>query len=89
MTHDPFGAVTENLISPARSAFAITPNDDTGLSRATRAVFVGTGGNLNLRLIDASEDVVFANVPDGSVLALRIVAVRATGTTATDIIGLA
>jgi hypothetical protein len=89
MTHDPFDSVTDNLISPARNAFVITPNDSTTLPNATKAVFVGSGGSLKVRLIDAAADVVFTNVPNGTVLAVRVVAVRASGTTATDLVGLA
>lgn len=89
MTYDPFDSVTDNVISPARNAFPITPADAPDLLHATKALYVGTGGDLKVRLIDADADVSFINVPSGSVIAIRAVAVRATGTTAADLVGLA
>jgi hypothetical protein len=89
MTHDPFDSVTDNLISPARNAFTVLPSDADDLTSATKALYVGSGGNLKVRLIDAEADVTFVNVPSGSVLAIRIAAVRANGTTAADLVGLA
>lgn len=88
MAHDPFNSSTDNLISPARNAFAITPHDTDTLPNATKALFVGTGGNLAVRLVDATSDVVFTNLPSGTVLAVRVAAVRISGTTATDLVGL-
>jgi hypothetical protein len=89
MTHDPFDSVTDNLISPARNAFPVSPSDGGNLTSATKAIYVGSGGDLNVRLIDAEADVTFANVSSGTVLAIRVSAVRATGTTAADLVGLA
>lgn len=89
MTFDPFDSVTDNLISPARNAFSILPDDTIALPSATKAVYVGTGGDIAVQLIDSEQDVVFSNVPTGSILAIRIVAVRASGTTASNLVGLA
>ena len=89
MISDPFASVTDTLISPARHAFAITPDDGAPLQKATKAIYVGGSGDLNLRLIDGAEDVTLRNVAAGSVLAVRVAAIKATGTSATDIVGLA
>lgn len=89
MTHDPFDSVTDSLISPARNAFPILPSDTAELADATKALYVGTGGDLKVKLIDAAADVTFVNVPSGSVIAIRVAAVRVNGTTAADIVGLA
>jgi hypothetical protein len=89
MAFDPFDSVTDNLISPARNAFSILPDDTIDLPSATKAVYVGTGGDIAVQLIDSEQDVVFSNVPTGSILAIRIVAVRANGTTASNLVGLA
>ncbi|MBN8832091.1 MAG: hypothetical protein J0G94_16060 [Sphingomonadales bacterium] len=54
-----------------------------------KAIFVGTGGNITLRAADGSADVVFKNVASGQILDVRARFIRATGTTAADIVGLA
>lgn len=86
---DPFASASDSLIAPAREAFPITPEDDTNISRATKAIYVGSSGDIVLRAIGSDTDVIFRNVVAGSVLAIRLRAVRATGTTASDLIGLA
>lgn len=72
----------------ATSAVAITPHDTNDLTDITRGLFVGTGGNVSLILADDSTAVLFKNVPAGSVLPLRVKRVRATNTTAADMLGL-
>lgn len=71
---------------PAVDGFAVTPHASNELSFVTRAVYVGTGGSLVV-LMSGGTELTFANVPDGSLLPLRVKAVRATST-ATNIIGL-
>ncbi len=89
MPDSSFDPVSDSLIAPARMAFPIAPSDNGQLSVAAKAVYVGTGGNIVLRAIGSSSDVTLKNVASGSVLAVRIIAIRATGTTATDLVGLA
>lgn len=72
--------------APARTAFAITPDDATDLTTVPRELYVGTGGNLKITLVDGGT-VVFANVPDGARLPYRAKRVFATLTTAADIVG--
>ena len=53
----------------------------------TRAIYVGTGGDI--ALVDAAGNAVtFKAVPQGSVLPVRARAVRVAGTTAADLVGL-
>lgn len=85
---DRFPLSTHTAASPAREAFAITPHDTNELSSFTSMIYVGTGGDLAVRLVDATEDVIFENVPTGSMLRIRVRAVRASGTTASGILGL-
>ncbi len=89
MIKDTFESTTDSVISPARSAFAIAPNNSSDLATATKAFYVGTGGDIILRAIGDEADVTLRNVASGSVIAIRVRAVRATGTTASDIVGLA
>jgi hypothetical protein len=74
--------------SPARSAAAITPHNTNELARVTRAIYVGGGGNLTVFMVDDATSTGFPDVPPGSILPYRVRIVKATGTTATDIVGL-
>ncbi len=89
MTKDTFASAAESLISPAALAFQIIPDDETALPTATKALYVGRGGDITIRTIGGTQDVLLANVVSGTVLAIRLSAVRATGTTASDLVGLA
>ncbi len=66
--------------------FAITPNDTTLLAQLTRAIWVGTTGNLRMILKDGS-DVTINSVPVG-LHRFRAVRVMNTGTTASNLVGL-
>lgn len=71
---------------PAVSAKTITPSDDE--PNVFRAVYIGTGGDVTLRCPGDSADVVFKNLPDGSILPVETWFIRADGTTAEDLVGL-
>lgn len=86
---DPFQGTTDSLDAPARNAFPIVPSDATALAVLPKAIYVGTGGTLILRAIDASGDVTLKNVGAGQILDVRASHVRATGTTAADLVGFA
>jgi hypothetical protein len=85
---DSFATTSPGLSGPAGHAFAVTPNDGANLAVVTRGLYVGTGGDLSLILKGDSAPVSLAGVASGSVLPLRVARVRATGTTASDIVGL-
>lgn len=85
---DKYAQFGNSLISPASSSFAIVPHDSEEQPSITKAIYVGTGGDVSLRLADDASDRVFRNVADGSILDLRVRFVRATGTTAADLVGL-
>lgn len=89
MPMDTFENSTDSLISPAQFCFAIAPNDTGDLDRVTKAIYVGQAGDVTLRALDNDNDVTFRNVASGAILDVRVRAVRATGTTAADIVGLA
>lgn len=79
----------DNIAAASRAPYAVTPSDGTELPTIPKALFVGTGGNVTLRGVGATADVVFKNVASGQVLDVRAQFVRATGTTAADIVALA
>lgn len=84
---DVFASHGAGLSSPASNAYAITPHATNALPTTTRAIYVGTAGDLVVRLADASADVTLKAVPAGSLLPLRAAYVRATSSAA-DLVGL-
>ena len=89
MAIDPFKNMFKHLERPADRFFNITPESDGGpaLGTVTRAIYVGTGGNITLQS-KAGDKVTINNVQDGSILPIRVYKVIDSDTTATDIIGL-
>ena len=74
--------------SPAWSAVAVTPAD-ADLSRiATRALYVGVGGNVAVVMSDGGAAVTFVGVQAGTILPIRVDRVNSTNTTATNIVAL-
>lgn len=75
-------------LDSSANADEITPHDTNELAFGrTRGLYIGTGGDVAVRNLRGNT-VVFANVPDGSILPIRVDRVLATATTATDIVGL-
>ena len=70
-----------------RGAWAITPDDDEMQPYLGRAIWVGTGGTLVVELQIGGPQT-YLNVPDGCRWDGDFIRVLATGTTATDLIGL-
>ena len=89
MPTDTFSTTSDSPIAPAQDCFAIAPDDNAELSKVTKAIYIGAGGDVVVRALRAEADVVFRDVPSGYILDIRAIAVRANGTTATDLVGLA
>jgi hypothetical protein len=67
----------------------VTPDDTNGLSYATRALYVGTTGSLNVTAYDNPDvSTLFVNVQSGTTLVVSVSKVLSTGTTASNIIAL-
>lgn len=81
-------AIFSALAAPAIKSANVTPNNDADLSFVTRAIYVGGAGNVAVLLQDDSSAVSFVAVPAGTVLPIRAKRIRATGTTATNIVAL-
>ncbi|MGK2911242.1 MAG: spike base protein, RCAP_Rcc01079 family [Sphingobium sp.] len=88
MPYDPYQypAYNDSVATPARAPYTVVPHDTNALPVIPKGIFVGTGGQVTLRGVDASLDVVYKNLPDGSYINVRAAYIRATGTTATDLI---
>lgn len=85
---DPFANNADTLRTPARRAVAVVPHDVNALSDIPKALYVGTGGTIVMRGVADTGDQVWKNVPAGAVLRFRAQYVRATGTTAGDMLAL-
>jgi hypothetical protein len=83
---DRFKSFSDGLSTPATDAATITPSDTVPLDVTTRAVFVGTSGNLAV-IMAGGESVTFVNVPVG-VLPIRVTQVMDTGTSADNIVAM-
>ncbi len=65
--------------------YAVTPSDTITFNPSN--IYVGTGGDLALKLLNNDTVLVYKNIPNGTFLPLLVTAVYVTGTvTATDII---
>ena len=89
MSNDPFHDAADSPIAGARAPFAVTPSDSVELPVIPKGLYVGTGGAVTLRGVGGAADVAFRNVPSGTVLDVQARFVRASGTTAADIVALA
>lgn len=84
---DTFKKHGRSLTSPPEQAAVVVPADGTDLACVTRAIYVGGGGDLRVRMQGGGE-VTFAAVPAGALLPLRVARVFAAGTTATALVAL-
>lgn len=79
----PFSTTADSC---AVNCIAITPAD-TDLVQPVRAIYVGGSGNLKIN-DTGNGAVTFYNVPAGVILPVMARRIYATGTTATNIVGL-
>ncbi|MET3925014.1 hypothetical protein [Devosia sp. 2618] len=84
---DRFQSTAAGFDAPASHAFPIAPSDATDLSETTRAIYCGAGGDIAATLTSGAT-VIFIGLATGQVLPIRATRVLATGTTATNMIGL-
>ncbi|MEM9969497.1 MAG: hypothetical protein AAF762_00140 [Pseudomonadota bacterium] len=84
---DAFDGHAVGLTSPAQRAEAITPDNGSDLTTVTRALFVGQSGNVRVRTAEG-DVITFANMQGGVFYPIRVAQVFATGTTASDLVGL-
>ncbi len=82
---DEFKDFPVTLTSPAPNAITLTPDDTAPLDTVSRAIYVGVAGDLSVEM-KSGQIVVFQGVQSGSILAIRALKVRQTGTTAAGIV---
>lgn len=83
---DKFTNWSDSVGAPSRAPFAVVPHDTNELPAIPKGIYVGTGGDVTLRGVDGAGDVVYKNLPNASYIAIRASHVRATGTTASNMI---
>lgn len=88
MTSDTFERYADSPVGPARRASAVTPHDSNAISPLPKALFFGSAGTVTLRAVDSAADVSLP-VAAGQILPVRASHVRASGTTAGNIVSLA
>ena len=84
---DRFQNSSPSLSGPAAHGFAVTPHDANLLPETTRALYVGSAGTLAVGMASGAS-LTFTGIAAGTVLPVRATRVMATGTSATDILGL-
>jgi hypothetical protein len=82
-----FTDLTDSALAPSTAPFAVTPHDSDPLPSVPKGIFVGVGGDVRLRGVGGAADVTYRNLADGAYIAVRASHVRATGTTAADLVG--
>ncbi len=84
---DNFDTMGDSPELTSRVPFALVPSDSVPLTQVVKGIYVGTGGDVTLRGVGGASDVTYRNLPNASYIGVRASFVRATGTTATDLIG--
>lgn len=75
--------------SAAIDGYTVTPHDSNEIGGIIpRAVWVGTGGTLVVRLYGSTTDLTFTNVQNGSWIPMSPRIIKATGTTCSGILAL-
>lgn len=84
---DQFSALKPSLSDPCSTGAAVTPHDTSELTDITRMIYVGGAGTLTV-VTAAGDTLAFGAVTAGSLLPLRVKIIKATGTSATNIVAL-
>ena len=85
---DEFKNATKGIESPFEAAFNIAPDDTNDLPHASRGVYVGSSGNMNVVLVGMNTPVLFRNMVGGQFYPFRIKQVLASDTSASDLVAL-
>ena len=85
---DNFANNSDAIDAPATRAVVVVPHDVNAVPDIPKALYVGTGGDITMRGVRGTSDQLWRNVPSGAIVPFRAQYVRATGTTAADILAL-
>lgn len=82
------GTYVGGLSSPPARAQAIVPDDQQDLARSIRGLMVAIPGDVAL-VTDAGDEIILPGLLPGIQYAIRARRIRASGTTASGLVGLA
>jgi hypothetical protein len=82
---DLYEGAGSDLLGPAANGAAVAPSDTANLPVASKRLWIGGAGNVSLVTVNGTA-LTYTAVPAGTYLQVRAQQVKATGTTATDII---
>ena len=86
---DTFKHAGDNLISPARHAFSVTPHDTDELTVITRAIYAGSVAACTMVVVTHSDETVtFVGLIAGLIYPFRVKIIKSTGTTCDNIVGI-
>ncbi|MEM6465334.1 MAG: hypothetical protein AAF679_02340 [Pseudomonadota bacterium] len=85
--NDIFKHTQVGLSSPVSDGVSLQPSDTVTLPQLTRALYVGVGGDVTARL-GSGAVVSFTGMLPGVVYPIRLDRVLASGTTASNLVGL-
>lgn len=77
-----------DLTIPAANGFAITPSNSADLPHTIRALYIGAAGDVMVDFVTSGTNVLIKGCTAGTVLPFQVKRVYATGTTATNLLGL-
>lgn len=87
MPIDRFAKLQSTYEMPSNKLVDIVPDDGNDLPEVTRGIYIGGIGDLTV-VDEYANQVTFVGLLPGIILPIRAVRVMATGTTATNLIGL-
>lgn len=73
---------------PGAHAFVIVPDDVNKLAHRTRGLYVGVAGNVSVEMAEDGTAIIFTSLSAGIIHPIAVRRVNATGTTATNIVGI-
>ena len=88
MAYDPFNRKVSLIDQSARSASVVTPHDTDELDIVPRALYIGTTGDVAVVMADDETDTPIVFVGATGILPIMVKRVRATSTTASNILTL-
>ena len=81
---DPFTRFSRSPVGPGQRHAVVVPSDTEDLPFVPRLIYVGTGGGMVA--VDRHGTEVPYRVHDGTLLAMQVVRIKATGTDASGIV---
>ena len=85
MAFDDFSDQPLVMTYPARNLEVVTKSDTTKLFRVSRALWIGTAGNISV-LTAGGQTITISNIQNGTLLPIQVQRVNSTSTTASDMV---